>query len=69
MIHPDFPGGPPTMFICGNDDDVKKTRQYPHKVWLGNNRQGGIEGARLLEPLAFPWTMHYFSHNEVDTFY
>jgi hypothetical protein len=25
MIHPDFPGGPPTMFMCGNDDDVKKT--------------------------------------------
>jgi predicted dinucleotide-binding enzyme len=25
MIHPDFPGGPPTMFICGNDEDAKKT--------------------------------------------
>ena len=22
MVHPDFPGGPPTMFVCGNDDDV-----------------------------------------------
>jgi predicted dinucleotide-binding enzyme len=24
MIHPDFPGGPPTMFICGNDSEAKK---------------------------------------------
>ena len=25
MVHPDFPdGGPPTMFICGNDDKAKK---------------------------------------------
>ena len=25
MIHPDFPGGPPTMFICGNFKDAKDT--------------------------------------------
>jgi hypothetical protein len=24
MIHPDFPGGKPTMFICGNDEGAKK---------------------------------------------
>ena len=24
MIHPSFPGGPPTMSICGNDDEAKK---------------------------------------------
>jgi 8-hydroxy-5-deazaflavin:NADPH oxidoreductase len=24
FIHPDFPGGPPTMFICGNDAQAKK---------------------------------------------
>ncbi|MGC1134900.1 MAG: NAD(P)-binding domain-containing protein, partial [Nitrososphaeraceae archaeon] len=24
MVHPDFPGGPPTMFICGNDEQAKK---------------------------------------------
>ena len=27
MIHPDFPSGPPTMFICGNDDEAKKTNR------------------------------------------
>jgi predicted dinucleotide-binding enzyme len=24
MVHPDFSGGPPTMFICGNDEQAKK---------------------------------------------
>lgn len=24
MVHPDFLGGPPTMFICGNDEESKK---------------------------------------------
>ena len=23
MVDPDFPDGPPTMFICGNDEDAK----------------------------------------------
>ena len=35
MIHPDFPGGKPTMFICGNDEGAKK---FVREVWLGNNR-------------------------------
>jgi hypothetical protein len=25
MVHPDFPGGPPDMFLCGNDATAKKT--------------------------------------------
>jgi predicted dinucleotide-binding enzyme len=25
MFHPDFPGGPPDMFLCGNDDAGKAT--------------------------------------------
>ena len=24
MVHPEFPNGPPTMFICGNNDNAKK---------------------------------------------
>src|SRR5438874_931744 len=23
-MHPDFHGGPPAMFVCGNDDEAKK---------------------------------------------
>ena len=62
FIHPDFHGGPPTMFICGNDDEAKKTITDNILTKLGweTTDIGGIEGARLLEPLAFLWIMHYF---------
>jgi 8-hydroxy-5-deazaflavin:NADPH oxidoreductase len=62
FIHPDFPGGPPTMFICGNDDQAKKTviDNILTKFGWESIDIGGIEGARLLEPLAFLWIMHYF---------
>jgi 8-hydroxy-5-deazaflavin:NADPH oxidoreductase len=60
MVHPDFPGGPPTMFICGNDEDAKKTitDNILTKFGWETIDIGGIEGARLLEPLAFLWIMH-----------
>jgi 8-hydroxy-5-deazaflavin:NADPH oxidoreductase len=62
FIHPDFAGGPPTMFICGNDDKAKKTITDNILTKLGWETIdiGGIDGARLLEPLAFLWIMHYF---------
>jgi predicted dinucleotide-binding enzyme len=62
FIHPDFPGGPPTMFICGNDEQAKKTviDNILTKFGWESIDIGGIEGARLLEPLAFLWIMHYF---------
>jgi predicted dinucleotide-binding enzyme len=62
FIHPDFPGGPPTMFICGNDDAAKKTiiDNILTKLGWETIDIGGLEGARLLEPLAFLWIMHYF---------
>jgi 8-hydroxy-5-deazaflavin:NADPH oxidoreductase len=54
MIHPDFPGGPPTMFICGNDEQAKKmvTKNVLTPFGWETIDIGGIEGARLLEPLA-----------------
>ena len=59
MVQPDFPGGPPDMFICGNDTSAKHTvagicRQFG---W-GVVDAGGIEGARLLEPLCMLWVLH-----------
>lgn len=62
FIHPDFPCGPPTMFICGNDDQAKKTviDNILTKFGWETIDLGGIEGARLLEPLAFLWIMYYF---------
>ena len=61
MIHPDFPGGPPTMFICGNDDEAKKVviNNILTKFGWETIDIGGIEAARLLEPLALVWITHY----------
>jgi 8-hydroxy-5-deazaflavin:NADPH oxidoreductase len=66
MIHPDFPqGGPPTMFICGNDDDAKKTvtDSILNPFGWETIDIGGIEGARLLESLAMLWITYYFRTN------
>jgi 8-hydroxy-5-deazaflavin:NADPH oxidoreductase len=62
MVHPDFPGGPPTMFICGNDEQAKKMVSESILTPFGWETIdiGGIEGARLLEPLAMLWITHYF---------
>jgi 8-hydroxy-5-deazaflavin:NADPH oxidoreductase len=59
MVDPDFPCGPPTMFVCGNDEGAKHTvsgicSDFGWEVV----DTGGIEGARLLEPLAMLWITH-----------
>jgi 8-hydroxy-5-deazaflavin:NADPH oxidoreductase len=63
FVHPAFPnGGPPTMFICGNDEVAKKVVKDNILTKFGWETIdiGGIDGARLLEPLAFLWTTYYF---------
>jgi hypothetical protein len=56
MFKPQFPGGPPDMFICGNDDAAKQTVTEILKDfgWPAIDI-GGIEGSRLLEPLCILW--------------
>ncbi len=58
MFKPDLPGGPPDMFICGNDDGAKQevTRLLTDFGW-GAVDIGGIEGSRYLEPLALLWVL------------
>jgi predicted dinucleotide-binding enzyme len=61
MLHPDFAGGRSTMFVCGNDEDAKDTvRGIAFSLGWETVDIGGIEGARLLEPLAMLWIVHYF---------
>jgi 8-hydroxy-5-deazaflavin:NADPH oxidoreductase len=56
MINPNFPGGPPDMFIAGNDDAAKKTvTQFLEQFGWSVIDIGGIEGARLLEPMCILW--------------
>lgn len=51
-----FPGGPPDPFFCGNDDEAKATVEdiLTSFGWEPTDI-GGIEGARLLEPLCILW--------------
>jgi 8-hydroxy-5-deazaflavin:NADPH oxidoreductase len=59
MVHPDFPGGPPDMFICGNDDAAKATvAGICTRFGWGVVDAGGIDGARLLEPMCILWVRH-----------
>jgi len=56
MVDPKLPGGPPDMFIAGNDAAAKQTvagicKEFGWAVF----DIGGIEGSRLLEPLAALW--------------
>jgi hypothetical protein len=62
MVHPDFPGGKPTMFICGNDEVSKKivTDEILSKFGWETIDIGAIEGSRTLEPLALLWILQYF---------
>lgn len=58
MVNPMLPGGPPDMFIAGNDAAAKQTvtRICEQFGWPVVDI-GGMEGARLLEPLAMLWVV------------
>ncbi len=60
MVKPDFPGGPPDLFICGNDDAAKKTvtELVAGLGWPSTIDIGGIDGARLLEPMCILWVAY-----------
>jgi predicted dinucleotide-binding enzyme len=63
MIDPDFPGGPPDMFIAGNDRAAKQrvTEILQSFGWPSTIDVGGIEGARLLEPMCILWVQYGFA--------
>jgi hypothetical protein len=60
MIHPDFPGGPPDMFLCGNDAHAKKTvTEILHKFgWSSVTDCGTIEASRYIEPMTIIWVLY-----------
>jgi predicted dinucleotide-binding enzyme len=59
MVDPQFPGGPPDMLICGNDRAAKaKATEICAAFGWPVIDMGGIEGARLLEPLALIWILY-----------
>ncbi|MDP9101445.1 MAG: NAD(P)-binding domain-containing protein [Actinomycetota bacterium] len=56
MVDPDLPGGPPTMFIAGDDEAAKATvTELLHATGWGVADVGGIAASRYLEPLCLTW--------------
>ena len=65
MFKPAFPGGPPTMFICGNDDAAKTTvRGILSDFGWEAEDIGKVEGARAIEPLCQLWCAPGFQRNQ-----
>ena len=65
MVNPEFEGGKPTMFICGNDEAAKKTVTgiLDQFGWEAAD-MGGAEAARAIEPLCMLWCIPGFLRNE-----
>src|SRR5205085_7038511 len=59
VVKPDFPNGPPTMFIAGNDEESKRlvSQICEHFGWDVSDL-GGIESSRYLEPMCMAWVAH-----------
>jgi 8-hydroxy-5-deazaflavin:NADPH oxidoreductase len=59
MVNPKFEGGPPDMFIAGNDAAARKTvTDICQAFGWPTIDMGGIEGSRLLEPLCIIWVIY-----------
>jgi predicted dinucleotide-binding enzyme len=64
MVNPDFKGGKPTMFFCGNDEGAKKeVAGILEKFGFEAEDMGGAEAARAIEPLCILWCIPGFLRN------
>jgi len=65
MVNPQYKGGKPTMFICGNDEAAKKTvRGVLDQFGWETADMGTAESARAIEPLCMLWCIPGFLRNE-----
>jgi hypothetical protein len=64
MVDPQFPGGPPTMFICGNDAAAKaEVKLILDQFGWDTEDLGAVEAARAIEPLCILWCIPGFLQN------
>ncbi len=66
MVNPQYAGGiKPTMFICGDDADAKKTvTGILDQFGWETADMGAAESARAIEPLCMLWCILGFTKNE-----
>jgi len=64
MVNPQLAGGPPTMFICGNDEAAKaEVRAILERFGWDIEDLGAAEAARAIEPLCILWCIPGFRRN------
>lgn len=67
MYKPQFPGGTPTMFICGNHEEAKRVvKGLLTDFGWETEDLGSVEAARAIEPLCILWCIPGFLHNRWD---
>ena len=65
MVNPEFASGRPTMFICGNDKDAKKTvERILEQFGWDTEDMGAIEAARPIEALCMLWCIPGIGRND-----
>jgi len=65
MVNPQFAGGKPTMFICGNDDKAKAAvAAICDQFGWETADMGKAEAARAIEPLCMLWCIPGFIRND-----
>jgi predicted dinucleotide-binding enzyme len=65
MVNPQFKGGKPTMFICGNDEAAKRTvGAIIEQFGWETADMGKAEAARAIEPLCMLWCIPGFLRND-----
>ncbi len=65
MVNPQYAGGRPTMFICGNDAAAKQSvAGLLDQLGWETLDMGKAEAARAIEPLCILWCISGFLNNE-----
>jgi predicted dinucleotide-binding enzyme len=65
MVHPMLSGGPPTMFLCGDDSGAKATvADLLERFGWEAADMGEAKAARAIEPLAQLWCIPGFREND-----
>ncbi|EMO40732.1 NADP oxidoreductase coenzyme F420-dependent [Leptospira noguchii serovar Autumnalis str. ZUN142] len=61
MVNPQFKGGRPSMFICGNENSSKKqVKEILDTFGWDSEDMGTVEAARAIEPLCILWCIPGF---------
>jgi predicted dinucleotide-binding enzyme len=65
MVNPQFKGGKPTMFICGNNEAAKAVvSNILDQFGWETADMGRAEAARAIEPLCMLWCIPGFTQND-----